>query len=297
MNVSWDDFRIADQVAKSGSLSGAGKQLNMNHATVLRHINQLEQALGVTLFIRHQRGYRLTDAGQLMRDEMPDIQRHFTRLENRLTSVEGQISGNLKITTVVSASSSLLYPGFKAFRDQYPQLRLQVIATDEIIPLDQGAAHVSIRVGPKPNGPDLIVKQLTEINIRYYAAQSYIDSFGMPKNLAELNQHVWALPSSEKHHIPFIKSLLQHIDPQQIVYQSNNFSDVHLAIISGIAIGPMEQYQAKKHLQLVPIPVEFKKNSDALWFVYHRDLKDSARIKTLYKYVSAEISTDGAIDT
>lgn len=286
MNVSWDDFRIAHQVAKSGSLSGAGKQLGMNHATVQRHINQLEQALNVKLFIRHQRGYRLTDAGLLMLAEMPDIQRHFTRLENRLANVEREISGNLKITTVVSAYSSYLYPGLKAFRDRYPQLRLQLIATDDIISLDQGAAHVSIRVGPKPNGADLIVKKLTEINTHYYAARSYIDRMGLPASLSDLNQHEWALPSSEKHHIPFIKALLKHIDAQQIVYQSNNFPDVHMAVRAGFGIGPFEDGEAQKEPDLVRIPVNFEQCGEALWFVYHKDLKDSIRIKTLYKYIT-----------
>lgn len=286
MNVSWDDFRIAHQVAESGSLSGAGKQLGMNHATVLRHVNQLEQALGVKLFIRHQRGYRLTDAGQLMLTEMPDIQRHFTRLENRLSNVEGQISGNLKITTVVSAYSSYLYPGLKAFRDRYPQLRLQLIATDEIIALDQGAAHVSIRAGAKPNGPDLMVKKLTEINTGYYAAKSYIDRKGLPKDLSQLNQHEWALPSSEKYHIPFIKALLKHIELDQIVYQSNNFTDVHMAVKAGIGVGPLEVDDAQKHPELIKIPFDFTEHGETLWFVYHKDLKDSARIKMLYQYIT-----------
>lgn len=289
MKVSWDDFRIAHQVAESGSLSGAGKQLQMNHATVLRHINQLEQALGVKLFIRHQRGYRLTDAGQLMLTEMPDIERHFTRLENRLSNVEEQISGNLKITTVVSAYSSYLHPGFKALRDKYPQLQLQLIATDEIIALDQGAAHVSIRVGQKPNGADLIVKKLTEINIHYYAAQSYVERMGLPKKLSQLKLHDWALPSSEKHHIPFIKALLKHIPPEQVVYQSNNFPDVHMAVKSGIGIGPFEELEAQQNPDLLRLPIEFKEHAESLWFVYHKDLKDSARINALYTHITQHL--------
>ena len=52
---SWDDFRIAYLLAKSGTLTKAGKLLQMNHATVLRHINRLEEALDTKLFIRHQR--------------------------------------------------------------------------------------------------------------------------------------------------------------------------------------------------------------------------------------------------
>ena len=39
----WDDLRVAYQVAESGSLSRAGKQLGINHTTVLRAVNRLEQ--------------------------------------------------------------------------------------------------------------------------------------------------------------------------------------------------------------------------------------------------------------
>jgi DNA-binding transcriptional LysR family regulator len=69
--IHWDDYRIALQVAQSGSLSKAAKLLQCNHATVLRHVNRLEDALNIKLFIRHQRGYKLTDAGQILVNELP----------------------------------------------------------------------------------------------------------------------------------------------------------------------------------------------------------------------------------
>ena len=55
-NILWHDYKIAYHVALDGSLSQALVSLRLNHATVLRRVNQLEQALEETLFIRHQRG-------------------------------------------------------------------------------------------------------------------------------------------------------------------------------------------------------------------------------------------------
>jgi DNA-binding transcriptional LysR family regulator len=157
-NISWDDYKIAYQVALDGSLSKAGISLRLNHTTVLRRINQLERALEVTLFIRHQRGYKLTDTGMLLMDEMPDVLAKMANLENKLKNVEGDISGELRVTTV-SSFSPVITPSLKAFRSEYPKIRLNLISTDNILPLDTGAAHVSFRAGPKPTSPDLIVKK------------------------------------------------------------------------------------------------------------------------------------------
>ena len=287
--VNWNDYRIACQVAESGSLSGAGVVLGMNHATVLRHLNQLELALGVRLFIRHQRGYRLTDAGQIMLEQLPAIERQFTQLENRLSSVEGQISGELRITTVVSMLAEHLYPGLKAYREAHPQIRLKLIATDETLPLDTGAAHVSLRIGSKPNGPDLIVKKLSDIPTHYYADQAYVQQYGIPSACEAFCEHQWVLPSGEKRNIGFVKAVLSHIDEDNIVYQSNNFPDVYMAVIAGLGIGPLEEPQAKNYPRLTRLNISGLQQTQSVWFVYHRDLKDSIRIKALFEYLSAAV--------
>lgn len=99
--ISRDDYRIAFQVAKSGTLSKADKELKINHATVLRHINQLEYALETKFFIRHQRGSQLTDAGHVLINELSEIQKSFSRLENLISAQEQDIRGVLRITTPV----------------------------------------------------------------------------------------------------------------------------------------------------------------------------------------------------
>lgn len=288
--ASWDDFRIAYQVAKSGTLTKAGKLLQMNHATVLRHINRLEEALDTKLFIRHQRGYQLTDAGELVVKEIPDIQKSFSRLENLMSSAEKNISGNLRITTL-SDFSPLLNPALKAFRQAYPKLRIQIIATDDVIPLATGAAHVSLRAGGQPNEPDLIVKKLNPPDINYYAADSYVEEYGLPLSEDEYNQHLWALPSNEKRKIPFVKQILKFINEEQIIYQSNHFPDIHNAVIEGMAIGPMGVHHAKKCDNLQKLDIRFDTKIEGFWFVYHKDLKNSARIQALFGFLEQSLGS------
>jgi len=61
---NWDEIRTAYHVARMGTVSGAAEVLGVHHATVIRHIDALEQRLGVKLFQRHPRGYTATEAGE-----------------------------------------------------------------------------------------------------------------------------------------------------------------------------------------------------------------------------------------
>lgn len=288
-DISWDDYKIAYQVAIDGSLSQAGVSLRINHATVLRRINQLEKALEVKLFIRHQRGYKLTDAGFLLMDEMPEILAKFSDLENKLQNVEGDISGELRITTV-SSYSPIITPTLKLFREAYPKIRLKIISTDDIVPLDSGAAHVSLRAGSSPTGSDIIVKKLMQQKTSYYAAQSYVDEFGIPKSIAEFNKHNWVLPTPEKYRIPFVNYVIDKIEKEMIVFQSNHFSDVHEAVISGMGIGPLSQHIAALNTSMVNMNIDSPNKDESIWFVYHKDLKHSARIQCLYQFLAEALS-------
>ncbi|QUM76836.1 LysR family transcriptional regulator [Moritella sp. 24] len=294
-NISWDDYKIAYQVAVDGSLSQAGKSLNINHATVLRRINQLETALEVKLFFRHQRGYKVTDAGAILIKRLPDLIARFSQLEHQLQNVESNISGELRISTISSYSSQLA-PALKAFRDIYPAIRIMVLSTDDIVPLESGAAHVSLRAGPKPNGADLIVKELTRFKTNYYACADYVNEFGKPTTADTLNNHSWVLPTPDKYRIPFVRYIVDNIDKDRIVFQSNHFPDVNQAVIEGMGIGPMGEHQAKLYPSLVEIPLNVPKSEEAMWFVYHKDSKHSARVKCFYAFLIERLNRLAALE-
>ena len=63
-SIDWDDFRFVLAIVRGGSVSAAAKQLGVDHATVIRHVDRLERDLAAKLFDRRKTGYLLTEAGQ-----------------------------------------------------------------------------------------------------------------------------------------------------------------------------------------------------------------------------------------
>ena len=281
---NWDDLRIAWQLIQSGTLTRTGKVLRMNHSTVLRHINRLETALDCKLFIRHQRGYQLTDAGILLSKEMPAIEQSINRLINQLEDIEKSDLGKLRITTL-TGHSPLLNQAVETFRQEYPKMQIHITATEEAIPVESGSVHISIRVGEEPSEPDVIIKKLIQLKVDYYASTRYIASHGLPQKPEEYNQHLWAIPSGSKQNLYFVKEVMRFLKSSQIIYQSNDFSDLNFAILQGLGIGPMPQYEAKYYPDLKPLNIQFSHDHESVWFVYHRDLKNNSRIKSFYKHL------------
>ncbi|MBE8167316.1 MAG: LysR family transcriptional regulator [Shewanella sp.] len=146
MHDQWDDYKSAFEVAKAGSLSQAAKHLGVSHTTLLRHIDRLEQHLVTKLFIRHQRGYQLTEAGKVMLREMPTVQHQFSRLEELIQDSSDELTGEIIVTTVPSYAVRM-HRAFKALRLAHPKLKIIMHATDEVIALAAGTVHVAIRPG------------------------------------------------------------------------------------------------------------------------------------------------------
>ena len=74
--MDWSHLEYFLAVARAGSLSGAAKQLRVNHSTVARRLDKLEQQLQVRLFDRLNNGYRLTEDGQALKQKAGQIEEH-----------------------------------------------------------------------------------------------------------------------------------------------------------------------------------------------------------------------------
>jgi len=284
-NIDWNDLRIAHQVAVSGTLTKAAEELDVNHATVLRHVNRLESQLSTKLFIRHQRGYRLTEAGHLLISDMPQIHGKVQHLIHKITSSENSLSGDLIISTVSDFSVSL-NPLLKRFQSDYPELRIQIIATDERVPLMSGEAHVALRITEAITEPDLIAHHLKDFRLQIGGSKEYIAEFGQPTSIDDIKHHKWILPNGKKRQLRSVKALTQHIPNGQVVYQSNSFRDIHSAIVEGMGLGLVSNNMIDLDPRLVILDLDVNpQDKSTLWFVYHRDLKDNLRIKTLLAFL------------
>jgi DNA-binding transcriptional LysR family regulator len=148
--LAWDDFRLVKSVADAKGLSGAAQRLGVNHSTVFRRLGQLEAQLGVKLFERHRTGYALTAAGEEMAalaERMDDGVARFTR---RLAGQAISPAGELRVTTNDTLLVHLMTPIFARFCARCPEVRLDVVLTNQALNLSKRDADVAIRATDNP---------------------------------------------------------------------------------------------------------------------------------------------------
>ena len=111
--LNWDDLRFLLAVARSGSMSGAARELDVNHATVIRRIRSLEEQLGTTLFERHGHSYVITPAGQVAFDAAERMEAQSVGVERQVIGQATALSGRIRVTAPEPMGRTFLLPAIR----------------------------------------------------------------------------------------------------------------------------------------------------------------------------------------
>jgi DNA-binding transcriptional LysR family regulator len=124
-----DDLRILNAVAKHGSMNRAAGELHTVQSNVTARVRQLEDELGVSLFVRHSRGVTPSDSGQRLLSYSSRIDALF---HEAIASVKenGVPKGALRIGSLEQTISLRLTPVLAQYTARYPAVKLSVITDD-----------------------------------------------------------------------------------------------------------------------------------------------------------------------
>jgi len=144
--IDWDDVRYFLSVARAGSVRAAAEVVGVNHATVLRRIAHLEERLGAQMFERLPSGYRITVAGEEVRELAEQMEASLHQLETRVLGRDQSVRGLLRITLPSPLSGYLLMPDLAEFAHLHPDIEMDVSSSGELANLTNREADVAIRV-------------------------------------------------------------------------------------------------------------------------------------------------------
>src|SRR5262249_22738371 len=105
-----------------------------------------------------------------------------------LADSRGKPNGELKVTTTLALGTGWLTPRLNEFMKLYPDIRLQLLLTDEILNLTMREADVAIWFGP-PTQQDLVRRKLFTVHYHIYASADYCRLYGRPKSIEDLSRH------------------------------------------------------------------------------------------------------------
>lgn len=122
-------------VARTRSIRGAAEMLNVAQSAVSRQIKNLEAALGVTLFDRHPRGVRLTDAGQILAQYAQQTILNFERARSEIDDLRALRRGTINICTVEAGILDIVPQVVANFRRLHPSVKfaIQVRGTQSVV--------------------------------------------------------------------------------------------------------------------------------------------------------------------
>lgn len=175
-------------VVEQGSFAGAAEALHVSPQLVSKYISQLEQHLGNRLLNRTTRRLHLTEVGSQYYPRAQRIIEDIDDLESQLTDLQGQASGNLRISAPVSFSIRHLPPLLSAYQQQHPNVTVDLQLNDRKVDIVEEGFDIALRVGQLASS-SLVAKRLAPIRLVYCASPEYLAEHGEPANLEALAHH------------------------------------------------------------------------------------------------------------
>lgn len=185
---NWDDLRVFLAVARAESLSGAGRVLKMDPATVGRRIARLELDLGAPLFAKSPQGYALTLEGQRLLSHAARAEDEMMRAFEDVAGQEGPLSGQIRLGAPDGSANFLLPQVCAAIVEKHPDLEVQIVALPRIVNLSKREADMAIGVSA-PTAGRLHVEKISDYKLHLAAAQSYLNRHPPITRLSDLRHH------------------------------------------------------------------------------------------------------------
>ncbi len=186
MNI--EDFQFFIRVADLGSITQAAKHDNISVSVASQRIQRLEQQLNLRLFHRTTRKLKLTDEGKILLAQGRTWIKQFLTLHESLIVQDQKLTGTLKLTASATFGMQVLTAVIADFSLLYPELKIHLDLNDQNQDLIENGIDLAIRIG-KLQDSSLVAKRLTQNSRLLCASPAYLEQFGIPKSIQELQKH------------------------------------------------------------------------------------------------------------
>ena len=264
--MDWDDLRVFLAVARTESLSGAGKGLKLDPATVGRRIARLEQAIAARLFVKSPQGYTLTDQGTGLIPHAERVETAMLGAREALSGPEG-LTGQIRIGAPDGCANYLLPQVLAAICDENPGLEVQIVALPRVFNLSKREADLAIAVS-RPEAGRLTVQKLTDYRLHLAASREYLAQHVAITSIADLKAHrlVGYIPD-----MIFDRQLdyLSHIGAGVPPLASNSVSVQLNWLRHGAGVGVVHDFALPSAPELVKVLPQAVHLTRAFWLIRH----------------------------
>ena len=281
--LSWDDMCLVHAIADIGTLSGAARRLDVSHPTAFRRLNRLEQKMGVRFFDRARDGYTATAAAEEVSALVQLLRNDVLAVERRIAGRDLRPSGTLRITTTDTLLFGWLSPGLREFRRTYPDIRLELVVSNDVFSLSKREADIAVRPAHEPD-ESLVGRRIGTIEQAPYMAKTLATQADTDAAMASID---WIGPDESMTYPAFDRWLEREGLVERCRIRVNTVYGMLSAAGAGLGLSVLPCYLGENDARLVRVGGAIPSMATDLWILTHPDLRKTERIRIFLDHVAS----------
>ena len=269
------------KVVEGGSMTAAARQCEMSTTMVGNHLKALEQRLGVSLLQRTTRRQNLTEFGVEYYQRCVEVLGLVNDSERMAEQAQTEPSGTLRVTAPPAFGAERLSPMLSDFVQRYPQIKVEVVLSNQTMDLIEHGFDAAIRLGT-PESSALIARPLQDYTLTICAAPAYLKRRGTPQTADDLRDHdclAFAYPAGDDWRAADKLWRLTGPDGVMEVPVSgsmivNSTPALRQAVLAGMGVSMLPDVLISEDIasgRLVPLLQDYQPPSRTLWLMYPQD--------------------------
>jgi DNA-binding transcriptional LysR family regulator len=289
LEPSWELYRSFLAVLGEGSLSAAGRRLGLSQPTVGRHVQALETALGLVLFVRSQDGLSPTDAALAMEAHVRDMAMASAAIVRTASGESGDARGVVRVTASEVVGAEVLPPLLTAFRERHPGVAVELVLSNRNEDLLRREADIAVRMSA-PTQNAIRTRKLGVVRLGLYAHKTYVARHGLPLDPEDLASRSIIGFDRRPSLPPERISSATPITRDLFALRTDNDLAGLAALRAGFGLGFCQAPLAARDPNLVPLDPSFASTVLEVWLAMHEDLRAVRRMRLMFDHLADGLS-------
>lgn len=277
--MDWGDLKFFFEFAQRGSLSAAAQTLGVDHSTVARRIDALEQHLGLRLVDRLPRAYHLTAAGERILDLTRQVEAGILDIERFAHGADLSPKGVVRLSGPPSLTSHFFAPRMLELRLRYPDLQVELIGEPRQVSLSPREADIALRLF-RPREKHLVARHVATVGFGLYGSSAY---------LASRERDDWDFLGYDEslEHVPQQRWLKTLAGDRPLAMRTNDLTSLITAVRANGGVAALPHILVAEDTSLKMVATEVPPPTRDLWLLFPRDLGRSPRVRAVIDHVVA----------
>lgn len=283
--MNWDDLRIFDAAASSGSLSAAARTLGLSQPQMSRRLREFEDTIGARLFDRTPQGLRPTRAGARLIPLAEQMRKAAETVARAVPNLAGEHLSVIRIS-VDELREYFLTTHLKSLRSELSGVDVEIFSAHEHLDHESRKTDIQIR-SCLPDSETLIAKRVGQTGYGLYATVAFAKQHQLNKSKKALLHAPWIGFSPDYLWYPLQKKWLEETFKAPSSLRFNTMTAIANAARHDNGVALLPHFLARRISSLIEIPSPAPTPQTVEYLIVHRDLLRDPAIRKAVDAITA----------